>query len=309
MQSLPFSVDIVGVDMSSSRRAEAKSLFGIPVAGDLDEAVRIMAPDAAFVCTSPLSHAAIVSNCLDHGLHVFTEINLQCGWYGEAIQKAHDRGVCLFLSSTFLYRKEIEYISAAVRNRQVNYIYHSGQYLPDWHPWESYKDFFVSDKRTNACREILAIEFPWIIDAFGEVESLHVLKGKDSSLDVEFNDNYMILMRHKNGNKGVFCQDVVSRKGLRRLEVYSERVHVFWDGTPQTLQVYNIDERKLEPVSLYGTVEQLADYNANIVENAYRDEIEEFFGAIDGTRTPRYSFEKDGRILGLIDRIEEGAYG
>ena len=33
-----------------------------------------------------------------------------------------------------------------------------GQYLPDWHPWESYKSFFVSNKKTNGCRELFAIE-------------------------------------------------------------------------------------------------------------------------------------------------------
>ena len=309
MRSLACPVEIVGVDTSSERRNEAKSQFGIDVASSLDEAVSLMAPDSAFVCTSPLSHGTIVSQCLDHQLNVFTEINLLGGWYDEMIKKADDKGVTLFLSSTFLYRKEIEFISESVRDRKVNYIYHSGQYLPDWHPWESYKDFFVSDKRTNACREILAIEFPWIIGTFGEVESINVLKGKDSSLDIDFNDNYMILIRHTNGNKGVFCQDIISRKGLRRLEVFSEEMHIFWDGTPQTLQVYDTEKKSLGSVSLYGSVEQLADYNANIIENAYREEIEEFFGVLDGTRMPRYSFEKDGRILRLIDGIEGGIYG
>lgn len=309
MRSLPCPVEIVGVDMSSERRDDARAQFGIDVAASLDEALGLIMPDSAFVCTSPLSHAAIVSQCLDHGFHVFTEINLLGEWYDGMIKKADEKGVTLFLSSTFLYRKEIEFISESVRDRKVNYIYHSGQYLPDWHPWESYKDFFVSDKRTNACREILAIELPWIVGTFGEVESINVLKGKDSSLDIDFNDNYMILIRHKNGNKGVFCQDIISRKGLRRLEVYSEGIHIFWDGTPQTLQVYDMEKKSLEPVSLYGSVEQLADYNANIVENAYREEIEEFFGVLDGTRMPRYSFEKDGEILKLIDGIEEGVYG
>ena len=309
MQKLPFPVEIVGVDTSSDRRADAESEFGITVTASLDEAIRKMDLDAAFVCTAPLSHESIVTQCLTHGLHVFTEINLLGDWYGDAMRKANDRGVKLFLSSTFLYRKEIEYISSLVRDKKVNYIYHSGQYLPDWHPWESYKAFFVSNKRTNACREILAIEFPWIINAFGEIESLNVLKDKNSSLDLDFNDNYMMLIRHKNGSKGVFCQDVIARKGLRRLEVYSEKVHVFWDGTPQTLQVYNIDDKRLETISLYGSVEQRAEYNANIVENAYMAEIEEFFEVMDGTRTPRYSYEKDVGVLKLIDGIEAGLYG
>ena len=56
-------------------------------------------------------------------------------------------------------------------------------------------------------------------------------------------------------------------------------------------------------------MEQRAEYNANIVENAYMAEIEEFFEVMDGTRTPRYSYEKDVGVLKLIDGIEAGLYG
>ena len=223
LKTLPLDIDIAGVDLSESRRSHAESECGISTFSSLEEAVGVSMPIAAFVCTSPASHGSIVVQCLKMGLNVFTEINLIGDWYDEAMHIATTRNLKLFLSSTFLYRREVEYITDAVRGLKVNYIYHSGQYLPDWHPWESYKDFFVSDKRTNACREILAIEFPWIINAFGEIERMNVLKGKDSSLDIDFNDNYIISLQHKNGNKGVFCQDIISRKGLRRLEVYSDQ--------------------------------------------------------------------------------------
>lgn len=60
-------------------------------------------------------------------------------------------------------------------NDSLTYIYHVGQYLPDWHPWESYKDFFIGKKETNGCREIYAIQLPWILDAFGLVKNVTCL--------------------------------------------------------------------------------------------------------------------------------------
>jgi len=308
MKTLPDAPEIVGVDSSVERCEQAEKETGIVTSADLRAAIAAEHPDAALVCTSPASHGSIVTQCLETGLHVFTEINLLCDWYDKALALAADKGLKLFTSSTFLYRKEIEYISNSVKDKTVNYIYHSGQYLPDWHPWESYKNFFVSDKRTNACREILAIEFPWILKAFGEVESVHVMKDKNSSLELDFPDNYMISIRHKNGNKGVFCQDVISRKGLRRLEVYSERLHLFWEGTPQSLAIYDIESKALKSVQVYEDVEQRAGYNANIIENAYREELVNFFDVLKGTDSPRYSFEDDKRILDLIDGIERGAH-
>ena len=209
MRRLQESILIVGVDSSPLRRANAESEFGLTTFESLNQAIEVFAPEYAFVCTSPLSHGNIVIDCLSYGLHVFTEINLVGDWYEQATSIADEKSLRLFLSSTFLYRKEIEYIAKEVDGSPVNYIYHSGQYLPDWHPWESYKSFFVSDKRTNACREILAIELPWITHVFGEIESLSVMRSKDSSLDIDFCDTYIISARHKTGSKGVFCQDIV----------------------------------------------------------------------------------------------------
>lgn len=298
-----------GVDMASARREQANAECGVQVFPTLDEALAGSGADLAFVCTSPLSHEKVVLDCLDRGIHVFTEINLVSGWYDKALSLARERNLRLFISSTFLYRREIEYIMTATRAKPVNYIYHSGQYLPDWHPWESYKDFFVSDRRTNACREILAIEFPWLLKAFGEIDAISVMKGKATSLDIDFDDNYIISMRHKSGSKGVFCQDVVSRKGLRRLEVYSEDVHLFWDGTPDSLRVFDMDGKELRDVSLEESVGHDPRYAPSISEDAYMNEIASFLNFVDGKSEPRHTFEEDAKVLGLIDKIEAGVYG
>ena len=96
----------------------------------------------------------------------------------------------LFLSSTFFYREEIRYIRSKISNdKKWNYSYHIGQYLPDWHPWESYKDFFLGDKRTNGCREIMAIELPWLTGTFGEVDRVNVLSDKLTGLNIDYKDN------------------------------------------------------------------------------------------------------------------------
>ena len=120
---------------------------------------------------------------LDAGLPVFTELNLVSDGYDALTAKAAEKGVPLFLSSTMLYRAETQYIKAQVQafEKSVNYIYHIGQYLPDWHPWENYKNFFVGDKRTGGVREIFAIDLPWLLDAFGPVKHVYVERTSSAS--------------------------------------------------------------------------------------------------------------------------------
>ena len=304
MQAMPDGFEIVGVNRSAERRAQVEKELGIRAFATLAEAIDATKPQAAFVCTAPAGHGPTVLECIAAGLHVFMEINLLGGWYAEAAAKAKEKGVRLFISSTPVYRRETRYIADAVRGAPVSYIYHCGQYLPDWHPWEDYHNFFAAKKETNGCREILCVEMPWIEKAFGKVESVQVMSGRLTSLDIDFPDHYMIMLRHEGGTKGFYCQDVVARKGLRRLEVFSEKLHIFWEGTPDTLSEYDVETKALKPVKLYDDVVQDGRYNANIIENAYADEIRAFFDYVEKGVTPPYTFEEDAHTLDVVDAIE-----
>ena len=299
-------VEIIGVDSNPNRSKEASENFGISCFGSISEAVEQEHPTCAFVCTSPLSHAAIIKECLMAGLHVFTEINLVNDGYEENILLAKAKGLCLFLSSTFLYRKETIAIIEKVREERprLNYIYHVGQYLPDWHPWESYNNYFIGNPRTNGCREIMAIDLPWIITAFGKVKNLQVLSGKNTSLNVNYNDNYLILLEHSTGAKGVFAVDVVARKPFRHIDIYGEHLQISWNGTPDSLKEIDVETGREETVIFEDASEHIEGYASFVTENPYREEIEAFLTCIkDLTRKPVWDFEKDLEVLRLIDQI------
>lgn len=297
---------IAGIDSQEDRRKECEETLGISTYISIDDAVKSTVFDCAFICTSPLSHSAIIKECLENGLHVFTEINLVPDGYQDNLKLAKEKNKVLFLSSTFMYREETQYIHGRVVSqiKPVNYMYHIGQYLPDWHPWETYKSFFVGDKRTNGCREIMAIELPWISEAFGEISSIKSAHDKMSSLEVDYDDNYIINIEHKNGNKGILVIDVVSRRAVRNFEAYSEDLYLTWNGTPQGLAEYSIEKKNMESIQLYDSIEHTEGYQATVIENAYTNEIEEFFSVVRGEREQTYGFEKDFVTLQWLDRIE-----
>ena len=300
------SIEISGVDTTESRRTEAEGL-GITAYASIGEAVAAEKFDAALVCTAPITHAAIISELLDAGLPVFTELNLVSDGYEENMKKAKEKSLPLFLSSTMLYRGETQYIKQQVEafDKPVNYIYHIGQYLPDWHPWENYKNFFVGDKRTGGVREIFGIDLPWLLDTFGPVKSLHVEKDKISQLEVDYPDSYFVTLRHENGVKGMLAVDVVSPKAVRNFECFGEGLHLFWEGNPKSLYTFDHDKGEKLPVNTYESFEHDSRYSDNIVENAYVDELANFFAVLKGAEQPRYSFEKDLETIRLIEAIEE----
>ncbi len=302
------NIELFGIDSQQGRCDEVREKFGVKCYASIAQVVEAEHPDAAVISTSPLSHAAIIKECLQSNLHVFTEINLVQDGYEENMKLAKEKGLTLFLSSTFLYQAETLKIIERVKSSDVgklNYIYHVGQYLPDWHPWESYNNYFIGNPRTNGCREILTIDLPWIVTAFGDIKSVQVLKGKNTNLNIDYNDNYLIMLEHETGAKGIFAADVVARKAVRHFEVYGEDLHVTWDGTPETLKDFDIDKK--EDLALLADIsaEHIEGYSNLIDENPYRDELNAFLASVNENKKPMWNFERDLCLLKIIDEIEQ----
>lgn len=288
---------IAGVDFNKERCLQAEREYGIKTYSSIEEAIKERKFFCAFISTSPLSHRAVISECLTQDMHIFTELNLVNDGYKDNIELAAKMGCTLFLSSTFLYRKEVEYIKEQVQKTEIplSYRYHVGQYLPDWHPWESYKDFFVAEKKTNGCRELLAIELPWLIETFGECEEIHSVKMSMTNLKIDYPDTYCILLKHKNGCVGLLQIDVAARKAVRSFECSNEELYLKWNGTPDSLYQYDVDNKNEKKISLYYEVDKLDNYSANIIENAYYEEIAEFFEVIAEKNLPVILLKRIGR--------------
>ena len=163
----------------------------------------------------------------------------------------------------------------------------------------------MGDARTNGCREILAIELPWLCAAFGPVEHVEVIRGKITQLQLSCDDSYMLLLRHKNGHMGSLCVDVASRKAVRLFEVYGEDIYMSWGGTPDTLCEWDIEKKEDRIVKLYEHTDHREGYASFIVENAYAAELEAFISAVEKGERPRYGFCEDLKTIELLDKIEE----
>lgn len=303
LQRLRPQAQLLGVDSSADRRAEAAAL-GLSVWESLPQALA-EGVQAAFVCTPPATHAPLLEELLQRGVPCFSELNLVDDGYDRLQALAEQKAVPLFLSSTMLYRGETRCIRDAVHayGRPVQYLYHIGQYLPDWHPWEDYRHFFAGSARTNGCREIFGIELPWLLQTFGAAEVVSVQHRRLTTLQIAYPDSWLVQLDHADGSGGVLAVDVASPKAVRRFECFAEGLQLFWEGTPQTLYRYDPTAAQNVPISVYDAVEHDSRYSDNIVENAYVDEIAEFLQLLEQGTPARYSFVADRQCIALMDAI------
>jgi hypothetical protein len=98
--------------------------------------------------------------------------------------------------------------------------------------------------------------------------------------------------------------DVVTRVPVRRFEVYGENLQMEWRGTPEQLWIADDDFSGMQSVELQKEVTRADGYNEMITEDAYLEELKEFFAICEGKEYTTYGFAEDLYTLELIDRIE-----
>jgi predicted dehydrogenase len=195
--------------------------------------------------------------------------------------------------------KEIKNIVANRKYGKVtNFSYHSGQYLPDWHPWESVKDFYVSKKETGGCREIVPFELTWIVEITGFPKSIIGFFGKTMDVGVEIDDTYIISLDFGN-IYGTMIIDVVSRYATRSLILNMEYGQILWrwdenDAMNKRWIHYNYPQGQ--------TVE---GYDRNIIEDMYIEELKLFIDAVENKKEFPNSLDIDIRVLNLLYKVEK----
>ena len=141
--------------------------------------------------------------------------------------------------------------------------------------------------------------------AFGPIKKVSAVKSKNTELNINYNDNYLITIEHENGNKGVLAADVVTRKSIRHIDVYGETFQMSWNGTADSLTEYDIEKKEERRIQFDDASEHVEGYAAFITENPYREELNAFLAQIDNPKAvPAWTFEKDFELLKVIDQIE-----
>jgi predicted dehydrogenase len=297
--------NILGYDVMEKRRQEAEEKYGVRTVDGLAPSV-LQASEVIFISTPPDRHNEYIKLAIENNKPAFVEAGVILEGLRELNRLAKNRNVLIAPSCTMRFHpaiKEIKNIVISGKYGKVtNFTYHSGQYLPDWHPWESPRDFYVSRKETGGCREIVPFELTWITDIMGFPERVSGFHGKTMDVRADIDDTYVISMvfKDKYGNMTV---DVVSRYATRSLILNMERGQILWRWDENVVKLFDAANRRWVHYYLpEGQAEE--GYSKHIVEDMYVEETESFIAAVKGDREYPNSLDDDIRVLELLHSIE-----
>jgi predicted dehydrogenase len=302
---------IAGVDQREDRRQEVTAAYGIAVHASLDSALANNSYDAWIISVPPDLHHVFMQAALDHKTPAFIEASVVDTGMRAIIAAAKSNGVFFAPSYTLYFHPAIRKIVEIIKNGELgtlsNIIYHSGQYLPDWHSYEKVNEYYVSKKETGGAREIVPFELTWLTLALGLPTRVGCLYKKTVHIPgaEAIDDTYNLLLDYP-GFMVNLCVDVVSRLATRKMTINGEKKQLAWDWDANVIRVFDGASQQWEDIP-YEIADAQAGYNKNITETMYNREIETFLASLKGPVIFLNTLEKDLKVLEILYAAEKSS--
>lgn len=300
--------DIIGFDVTMSRRTETGKKFPILIESSLKDALKHK-PNVMIISTPPDKHLNYVKIAIKYKIDFFTEVNLISEHVKKIIQLTEKTNLICSPSFTMHFHPLIKELKKLLKKNIIGKIliiqHHSGQYLPNWHPWEDYRKFFVSKKNTGGARELISVELVWLTYLFNEIKLVTANVEKISNLDVKIDDIYQVLMKFKNNISCALTVDVISIPSFRETKIIGERGTILCDFNSGTLKI--LKEKTVKNISMkLGNIAK--GYRGSTPpEILYEEEIKVFLNSVQTRKKYFYSFSEELKILHVLDTIENSS--
>ncbi|KIC63414.1 Gfo/Idh/MocA family protein [Chryseobacterium taiwanense] len=300
--------NIIGLDNREDRRQETREKYQIKTVSSFDEAITNYIFDAFVISLPPAIHHIYMKKAIELGISTFIEASVVDTDFDQMIRDAKEKNVCLAPSCTLFFHPAIKKIAEIVQNNELgkisNFLYHSGQYLPDWHTYEDVSEYYVSKKETGGGREIVPFELTWITLVLGFPK--RVVGLYKNAIQIEgandIDDTYNLLMDY---GQSIFnlSVDVVSRHATRRLVINGDKKQLYWNWDDNMIKVYDPEVNDWKEIK-YETIAAQNGYNKNITEQMYIDEMKAFLMAANNERPFPNNLEHDHQVLKVLYAVE-----
>ena len=212
-------------------------LAGYPVETDLHEALAKHKPDAVIVANPTSMHLDVAIPAAEAGCAILLEkpISDSLERVEQLQQAAQKTDSKILVGFQFRYHPTLNKARELIRSNALGKVLtvhaHWGEYLPQWHPWEDYRQSYAAraDLGGGVIRT-LTHPLDYLRFLLGDVESLWSFNGHLSPLEVDVEDIAEIGLKFKNGAVGGVHMNYVQRPPVHRLEIVGTDGTLRWDN-------------------------------------------------------------------------------
>ena len=297
--------NIIGFDPRLDRRLESEKLYKITTVSTINEGLK-KNPICMIISTPPNLHYKYAVIAIKNNIHFFTEVNISSSDVKKIIQQLNKKSIIGLPSSTLLYNPLIKKLKVILAKKQIGkpltVYHHFGHYLPNWHPWEDYREFYVSKRKTGAAREIVPFELVWLTFLFSNIKSVFGSIHKVSKLKANIDDLYQTIIEFSNGIQCIMVIDVISDQAFSETKIIGEKGVILCDHNEGSIKIGKSSKWKKIKIRS-GQIAK--GYKGNTPsESLYVNEMKNFLTSIKQKKTSNYTFNDELKILQVLDAIE-----
>lgn len=270
--------NISAVDLKERRRKEVETKFGVSTFKDIEQAISA-GTKVAFICTPTRFHLNNALIAARAGCHLFIEkpVSNSLDGLDELQDEIKRNKLITLIGCNFRFHPGLKYVKRLLEKQAIGKVTsvraQFGQYLPDWHPWEDYRQGYSARLDLGGgvvLDRIHEVEYlRWLL---GEIKEIYAIVDHISSLEIDTEDIAEILVRFSCGSIGSIHLDYIRPAYDCSMEIIGESGLIKWNFQDNSLQWYLTSEGQLNSM-------QWPNYDGN---QMYLEEIRHFLDALQG---------------------------
>jgi len=254
---------VLNPDFTINKVDSLEELYGVKIFESLDEAIDTN-PDLAVISTPSSLHMDFALRCAEKDINIFIEKPLSHTLEGFKELENVILKNKLFLQVGFQRRyhpylsRIKQLIDSETMGNITNVIINVASYIPDWHPYENYKELYACRKDLGGGVLLTEIhEFDLCIWYFGKPKSVTCVGGTYSNVGLDVEDTIHATLNYENFSVQVnltFWQ----KKAERTIFIAGENKSSSWNQEENKLQIY--DHTNQSP-----TIQMQEDINTDLM--------------------------------------------
>ncbi|MBZ5653916.1 MAG: aminotransferase class III-fold pyridoxal phosphate-dependent enzyme [Acidobacteriia bacterium] len=290
-------------DTSPEVLKQCREEFGGELFGDYSVALETFRPDLVLICTPPVYHVDEALAALRARAHVFIEkpLSHESGGIQTLIAEARrcDRNVQIGYNMRF--HPGLQILKGLIDSGKIGRVLwlnaEAGQYLPDWRPWQSYRESYSARKELGG---------GIILDGSHELDYICWLLGRPteitcraehlSSLEVDVEDSAWIYLSFPDRRRAELHLDFVQRSYTRTCKVVGETGTALWDFGSQEVRWFSAGDPNWKKIPY--TFE---------VNDMYVAEISHFLESLGSGTGPMVDLEQGRDVIRVVEAAKKSS--
>lgn len=266
-------------------------LLDTPIVRDLDQALA-RRPQAVVIANPTACHLPVALAAARAGAHLLIEKPVSHDLAGVAELEAEvgARRLSVLVGFQFRFHPGLRQLRSWIRSGAIGTVVsaqaHWGEYLPDMHPWEDYRDGYAARPDLGGGVLLtLCHPFDYLRWLVGDIEDIAAIASRRDSLGLAVETAVDAVLQFENGASGHVHVDFVQRPPEHRLSIIGTEGTVTWNQADHAARLFSVATNRWAVVAPPPAFERNA---------MFLDEMRHFLACLRGEEQPLCTLA-DGR--------------